>query len=199
MAESRQDPGKTGQIMKKGTFGYINHKKKTQLIKTIITFLISFTIMITGYLINDNSKQNIFTIIAVLIVLPGAKMLVGYIVVAPFHSVGEKVFKEVSAKKQGKDELLVDLVFTSPEKIMNLSFLMIKNDKIYCLSEHKKADISYMQKYLQRTVDGRELSFEFIIEKDYALFLKDLEKATEETIEQKDKEELHNLIMTILV
>jgi flagellar motor component MotA len=185
--------------MKKGNFGYLAWKKRSQLIKTMIAFFISFTVFLLGYWLNNNSKQNIFTIISVLIILPAARLLVGYIVVAPFRSVSKKRFDEVAAKKEENDELFVDLVFTSNEKIMNLSFLMLRKDCIIGLSEHKKADVKYIKEYLQRLIDGRQLPYQVQIVQDYSAFLKDLEIDNYSKDDLNNREEVHKIIMSILV
>ena len=185
--------------MKKGTFGYINQRKKSQLLKSILAFFIAFSILIFGYLINKNSMQNIFTILGMLAVLPATKVLISYIVVLPYHSVKQEAYDEVSAVKGEADQLLTDLVLTSAQKVMNLSFLLVKEDKLIGLSEHKKASEQYIQEYLQRLMDGRALPFKVKITKDYSAFLSEISNENDVVIENKDMEELHNLIMSLLV
>jgi flagellar motor component MotA len=167
--------------------------------RAMITFLVSFTVFGVGYYLNDQSRQNIFTIIAVLIILPAAKMLVGFIVMAPFHSVSKAAYDEVSNYKKENDILYSDMVFTSTDKIMNLSFLMVKGEKIYAFSEHKKGDVRYMKEYLQRLIDGRRLSYQVNICKDFKEYLHILKSNEQDHSGEKDRGELHNMIMSILV
>lgn len=185
--------------LEKGTFGYINNRKNSQMIKSVISFTIAFIIFLAGYLLNDNSKKNVFTVVAVLCILPATKILISYIVVFPFRSVGKIAYDEVKALQAKTDHLYTDLVFTSPEKIMNLSFLMVKGNKIIGLSQYKKANEKYIRKYLQQLMDDKGLPFNVKIMKNYKLFLNEIEKDTKDTVKDEISEELHKIIMSILV
>lgn len=56
-------------------YGYLNSKLKKELIKTIILFIIPISIIIFGY-IKEGTNKNIFTLIAVLGLLPAANNFV---------------------------------------------------------------------------------------------------------------------------
>lgn len=184
--------------VKKGTFGYINHYKKIQLINTLIWFGIAIAVFLFGYFMNDHSKQNIFSILAVLVILPAAKKLVGYIIFLPFHSVNSNAYEVIESKLLEGDHLYTDMVFTSPEKVMNLSYLIVTDYKIIGLTEYRKSDEGYIRDYLQKLIDGRSLHYKVIITKDYQSFLNELNTKKENTTENKDYDELHNIIMSIL-
>ena len=69
--------------VQRGDFGYIKAKKKKSLTGTLCMAAIGVAIFLTGLFLNKMSNRNIFTVIAILFVLPGAKFLVAYIVT--FH------------------------------------------------------------------------------------------------------------------
>ena len=60
---------------KRGEYGYIAARKKKTLLGTIIIALIGVAIFLVGLFLNKMSNRNLFTIIAVLAVLPAAKHL----------------------------------------------------------------------------------------------------------------------------
>ena len=61
--------------MPKGTYGYLEKKRKTELIRTILLFAIAFGIYLAGYF-STGTQQNLFTIIAVLGMLPACQRAV---------------------------------------------------------------------------------------------------------------------------
>ena len=61
--------------MPKGTYGYLAKKRKTELIRTILLFAVAFGIYLAGYF-STGTQQNLFTIIAVLGMLPACQRAV---------------------------------------------------------------------------------------------------------------------------
>ena len=107
----------------KGEAGYIQKKKKQEIIKTVIEFGLVAAIFLTGYL-TSKTRLNWLTMIAVLGCLPGAKSLVGVIMIAPHKSLDT----EKAAEIDGKAEKLVkayDMVLTSYERVMPIDSIVI--------------------------------------------------------------------------
>ena len=71
--------------MPKGSYGYLNHKRKTELIRTILFFSIAFGLYLWGYS-STGTQQNLFTILAVLGMLPACQRAV--ICVLAYKAVG---------------------------------------------------------------------------------------------------------------
>lgn len=107
-------------MLEKGSFEYINKKKKRKIIMVIAIIVIALAIFGVGLLLNKMSRANIFTVLAILCVLPWAKQLVALIVLFPYHSVSreryEKAKECVQANGLPDVKLYTDLVITSPEK-----------------------------------------------------------------------------------
>jgi hypothetical protein len=136
----------------KGDRTYMSSKRRKELIYTFVFALVGILIFLIGYYLNKKSNANIFTILAVLMVLPGAKMLTGVIVLAPFHDADEKEERAIREIMPEDSLLLSSVVFTSPEKVMNLDFLWIGDGHVYgCLGKEKQ-DLNYMQAYLSKGV-----------------------------------------------
>ncbi len=157
--------------MDKGTHGYIKYKKNKQLRDTISIALVGIIIFVIGYLLNDNSKNNVFTILAILLALPGAKMLVGYIVVAPYQSMNDKEYEQVCKVISPSIAMISDLVITSPDKVMNLDVVVVDDYQVIALLGKQGQDISYIQTYLMRTIKNQGYSFEVKVLTDFSEFL----------------------------
>lgn len=157
--------------MDKGTHGYIKYKKKKQLRDTMIIALVIISIFIAGYLLNDNSKNNVFTILAILLVLPGAKILISYIVVAPYRSMEDEKYEQVCKVLSQGVTILSDLVITSPDKVMNLDCAIIDDRHVIALQGREGQDTSYIQTYLSRTIKNQGYNCEVKVLTDFNKFL----------------------------
>ncbi|WP_312494263.1 hypothetical protein [Anaerosporobacter sp.] len=198
--------------MDKGTHGYIKYKKNKQLRDTISIALVGIIIFVIGYLLNDNSKNNIFTILAILLALPGAKMFVGYIVVAPYRSMNDKEYEQVCKMISPSVAMISDLVITSPDKVMNLDVVVVDNHQVIALQGKEGQDISYIQTYLIRTIKNQGYSFEVKVLTDFSEFLlrvKTLvtskeqvpanEKQDGDNTNSSERDEIINLLKTLNV
>lgn len=177
--------------MDKGTHGYIKYKKNKQLRDTISIALVGIIIFVVGYLLNDNSKNNVFTIIAILLALPGAKMLVGYIVVAPYRSINDKEYEQVCKVISPSVAMISDLVITSPDKVMNLDLVVVDNHHVIALLGKEGQDISYIQTYLMRTIKNQGYSLEVKVLTDFSEFIsrvKTLETSKEHVLANKKQD-----------
>lgn len=130
--------------------GYISYNKKINAIWVLAFALIGIAIFLTGYFVT-HTRANIFTVMAVLMVLPAARKMVGLFVMLPRKSVTKERFEKVK-DWCGEGTLLTDYVFTSSEKIMHLDFLLIKNGNVLAVTAPFKQDIPYMKKYLAASV-----------------------------------------------
>ena len=126
----------------KGQYGYIQYKKIYQLLMTLGCLILVMGILFGG-LMYYKTISNIMTVIAVVIVIPAAKFGVGYIVLIPY--------KEVRSDKY---TLMSDLVITSEQKIMGVTFVAIKAKRVYCFISHKKTDVVGTEKYLKEILNS---------------------------------------------
>ena len=68
------------KVKKKGEFGYIDQTKILRLLATLALLLVVAVILYTGFL-KYHSTQNVFTVMAIVSVIPTAKIAVSYLVV----------------------------------------------------------------------------------------------------------------------
>ena len=98
----------------KGEFGYLNYRKKLNLIKMIVSFAVVAAVLIIGFIVYK-TRANIFTVAAIVLVLPAAKMAVAYFVVLP-HKPADNELKEKVESKSGSLGVYYDLIFSNSKK-----------------------------------------------------------------------------------
>lgn len=134
------------QKIKKGEYGYLQKNKITQLVISLILMIIVLIIFYTGYIRYGNTK-NIFTVFAVVSVIPAAKFLVSYIVMAPHKGVESEEYEGMNQIHHA--ELLYDLLLSSPEKIFHVKIAAIRDNSVYVYVPDKKYEKIEVEKYIR--------------------------------------------------
>ncbi len=207
----------------KGSYQYIERKKKAYILKTLLYVAIGVAIYVTGLCLNRFQSNNIFTVLAILMVLPAAKALVAIVVFWPCRSVSyDRIHKVYQILKENyssiesedtvlfqpdviEDELNVyfDMVYTSSEKVMNLDVLVITTRRILGLMGREKQKLTTLQTHMQDNLEKRGLSFGVkIFDKEEAFLkaLKELKPDNPETKNnKKDRDEAIEFIEAIIV
>lgn len=140
----------------KGTkceFGYISKQKVFQSLMLLLFVLIGVGLFLTGLLITG-TRANVFTVLGILMVLPGAKRVIALVVMLPRKSVEKARYDAMKAEIKGDGVLLTDYVFTSTDKIMSFDFAIIQNQNVMGILSNKKQDVKYITEYLQKSVDS---------------------------------------------
>lgn len=179
---------------KKGSYGYINALKKSRLIQTLSLFGIVLIILLVGFLLNNNSKNNYFTIFSVLMVLPATKVAIGYIILIPFRSIDKRKYDEVKSLLPEKSSIYTDVVITSTEKIMNLDFLVILGSRVLGLKGSYKQDLAYINQYLIKGIKDRGFLYECAIYGNEKEFYKAIQLGIEKELKESTKELDHESI-----
>ncbi|MBE5961326.1 MAG: hypothetical protein E7256_08060 [Lachnospiraceae bacterium] len=187
------------QKISKGEHGYIDRRKRQQLLRTIIMFSIAAAIYITGLALNKWENTNVFTIVAALWVLPSAKFLVNYIVLAPFKTVGEEQYEKVLPLVREGDTMYTDMVFTSTEKVMDLAFLIIRGNEAVGLIGREKEDASYMEQYLKDALKKRAFAVRVTIEKKEDVFLRHIKRDATESLPEGELKRLQEFLQSLMV
>ena len=193
------------KIAVKGTFGYIDSKKRLQLLISLVLFSAVLIIFTTGYILNDKSKASYFTVLAILMVLPAAMMFVNYLILVPFHSISKNNYNEVVSRIKEGDTLYTDFVITSKQKIMYLSYLAISDTNVIGLLGREKEDLSYIENYLSTNIKMRGLPYIVTLFNDENEFLARLSSPNDNEestaiIESMDNEkDLKAFLVSIMV
>ncbi len=184
--------------LERGTFGYTNKKKNRQLLLMLLFLGLAALMFIVGLFLHDFDRANFLTILAVLMVLPMTKMLVIYIVLFPYKSVSKEMYDEVCSKVSPNAVLMTDMVITSPDKPMGLSFVVISDNQVLCMLGKAKQDITYIENYLKDSLANNKIEgFTVKVFDDYSKFLdiigtRDYEKTAKQ-------EECFKYIRTLVV
>ena len=72
--------------IKKGSPGYLDYKKRMEILRAVIYFAIVAAIILLGYS-QTHTKKNLLTVVGIVGCLPACKVLVGVITRWPYHSI----------------------------------------------------------------------------------------------------------------
>ena len=154
----------------KGTPGYLSHKKRMEIIPTIIYFGIVPAIFFLPYF-QTKTRLNLLTVVAVLGCLPAAKALVGVIVRLPYRSADRKIVADLS-EKAGHLTTCYDLVLTSTEKIMAVDCIVVSGSTIFGYTHYEKTDPEETQKHIKNILSENGFTgFTVRILREYKAFL----------------------------
>ena len=185
--------------VQRGEFGYIKARKRKALTGVLIMALIGISVFVTGLLLNKMSNRNIFTVIAILFVLPGARYLVALIVTFPYRSVEKERFDKVKKMLPEKMELYTDLVITSPEKVMHLDFIAVGNGQVIGLLGDGKQELSYVRKYLTNGVHNWGSGYKVKIVDSEKTFLGELAKVEPQEMEEEEESHVKSYLISLIV
>lgn len=183
----------------KGDRGYIETKKKRSMILVLLMALLGIIVFLVGYFLNDMSNRNIFTVLAVLFVLPGAKFLVGFIVVFPYHSVTEERYNKVSTNVGEGMQLYTDLVITSAEKVMNIDFAAVGNNQVICLVGKSGQDILYIRKYLSDGVTNWGSNYRVKVVDSEKIFINELNSIKKTEVDEEEEANVKSYLTSLIV
>lgn len=142
--------------VEKGTPGYLDYKRKAEIIRTIIYFGIVAAVFFLGYF-QTGSRLNMLTVVAVLGCLPASKALVGVITRLPYHSIDQKTVDDIRSKTPHLT-VAYDMVITSREKIMPLDCIVISGHNIFGYTHYDKVNTSELAKHISSTLKSNQYS-----------------------------------------
>lgn len=142
--------------VEKGLFEYLSYKKKWEIVKTVLLFLLSASIYLIGYLTTKTNK-NLLTIVAVLGCLPASKSAVNMIMYFRVKGCSNQV-KEKIEQSVGKLNGYYHLYFTSYDKNYDISHLVVTKNSIIAYTESKKIDEANFNKHIEQLLTKEKLN-----------------------------------------
>lgn len=185
----------------KGEAGYIDQKKKKELLKVILEFGIVLALFITGY-ITTKTRLNLLTLVAVLGCLPASKAMVGFLMLLPRKSLAKEKFDLVEKKGQHLTKLY-DMVLTSYEHVMPVESIVIQGNTICGYATNEKLDFVYLEKYMRTTLKNNKLDQVSVkMFKDFPAYIARIEAmdnlaADSAAKNKKREEEIKKIILTL--
>ena len=123
----------------KGTKHYVKTQKVYEIVRTVIYFAISLSLVAAGY-IQTGTKANLLTIVGVLGCLPACKSATEAILFLQFSSCSDETADLVEANRCGV-RTMYDCVFTTYKKCFNVSCLSVRNNTVCGYAEDPKLNI----------------------------------------------------------
>ncbi len=124
--------------LEKGQFGYLSAKKRRNLLIMIIAFALVIAFFVIGLVIFKD-KNNILTVVSIVLVLPAAKFAVAYFILLP-HASAPIYLKEAVEKVSGNLMVLYDLVLSNKVSPIGTQAVAVTDTLIIALTNETKAD-----------------------------------------------------------
>ncbi len=169
------------QKLERGEYGYLKQRKQKALSGTILMVLIGIAIFVVGLLLNKMEATNLFTVIAVCMVMPAAKYFVSYVVLFPYKPMSLETKERLASYAREKDSVLYDVVFTSSEKVMHLDCIYVTGHQIIGYTSRAKDRTQVIQEYFKKEVKNRCLS--------YAVYMATEEKQIKDRMKLRGEEQ----------
>ena len=189
------------QKLERGEYGYLKQRKNRALIGTFLMVLIGLAIFGIGLLLNKMEATNVFSVIAICMVMPAAKFFVSYVVMVPYRPITPETKERLASYAKEGDTILYDVVFTSSEKVMHLDCIYVTGHQIIGYTSRAKDNIGIIQEYLKKELKLRCSSYAVYIatqEKQIKDRMKLRGEENAETIAEA-KEEVLSMLRTFTV
>ena len=129
--------------IEKGQYGYLENQTKREIVFTVILFALAFGCLIFG-IIMTKTKNNLFTIAAVLGMLPACRYLINVIMFfrAKRHACPKEVYQEITQIIDGKDcpAIAYDLYMTSEKALFPIYCMASINNTLVGYTVYNKFD-----------------------------------------------------------
>ena len=180
--------------MIKGKYGYIKAKRNNLIKWLVIDVLFAIILFVIGLFLNGFSKANVFTIFAMLFTIPGAKIVVSMVVIAPFKALDRESYSVLNKEVGDSKSVLYDLVLTSPEKIMYIESMCITNEAYVILPNiNKRLDREHMEKYIKKHMSNYGYEKNVVIVEDKKEYLDKVD------INQLEVKEIDDIVKTLMI
>lgn len=140
----------------KGNPGYIQKRKRTVIIKTILQFGIVIALLLLG-IMETKSRLNLLTLVAVLGCLPASKSLVEVIMIFPHRTIAVDTANEIQ-EKTSYLTVTYDLVLTSEKHIMPIDCVVISDNTICGYTSNEKTDIIFAAKHIKQILYANQFT-----------------------------------------
>lgn len=182
----------------KGQLGYIEYIKKIRLILCIAGLIIILADFFTGLIITG-TRNNLFTVVAIVLALPVGKFLATYLVFVKYQSTPEIFAKKVNDKNL-EYAVAYDCVFSTKEKIVPAYCAVMGPDFVLCYSDDKKADRKQFENNLEAFVKAGKVKVKVTLLTEENAFFNRLDqlKANTKEITDYDRETIEMVRASVL-
>ncbi|MCM1308581.1 MAG: hypothetical protein NC223_08285 [Butyrivibrio sp.] len=176
--------------IQKGERGYLRSRKIRLGIGSLCGFLLMVLIYLTGYLIYGTVK-NYVTILAVLVILPTAKIFVQYLLLPWKCRAPEEEYKELAALCLPL-KLYCELLITAQEKSFEIMYLLIGGDEsIIAYTANPKSESGRFEKGVTNFLNYYEFDSKVKLFTDLGQFKKRAKQLAARSAELTDEQREH--------
>ena len=136
----------------KGSYGYYSYEKKRRVAIVAFLFGLCLLIFFTG-LIMTGTRKNLFTLVAILGVLPAAKWTVSMIMILLQKSIDPKVV-EITEEIAGDLTHGYELCVTAYEGRLSLDAVVVCGNNIAAYSIAEKGKFDFMETHVRKILHG---------------------------------------------
>lgn len=156
--------------VEKGNWGYVNYRKKINLIIMLAAFLVVIGVFVLGLILNKMDRNNIFTVASVVLVLPAAKFAVAYLVVSP-HKGADEALKNKIEKSSGDLTVCYDCIMSNTKKPICAQAVIISDSVVCAYTCDEKADNRLFETSLQEFMKNDKLNVAVTLYKEEKTFI----------------------------
>lgn len=135
--------------IQKGDFGYISSQKKKRLLLTLVLFAIPLMIFFTG-LIQTKTRNNLFTVVALLGCLPACKCAVGMIMMWMRKPMKRETYEKI-LPHTGNLVMSYEMYLTTYQKSEFVDAFAVCGSMVVGYAENpKEKNMAYMEEHVQK-------------------------------------------------
>ena len=180
-------------------YGRIRWEKRKLFVGVLSMIAIGIAIFVLGLFLNKFEKRNIFTVVAILFVLPMARYLATLLIMLPHKTPERTLFDQVQKVQPKGSILLSDYLFTSSQCPMCLSFFVLTGHELIGLTESKKEKSDKIRDFLSGELKRREIPGKVVLYDDKNRFTDALKMIPEATKTEEDMQELLEFLRSLAV
>ncbi len=139
--------------VKKGNYGYIRSQKLVRFLRSLAALALPLAFFIVGLVLNDGDRKSIYTVIAIVGVIPACMSITGMIMMWLRKPMEEELYQEISSRA-GDLTMAYELYLTTYEKNLFLDATAICGEHVACFTHEKKEhwELTEMQKHIESTM-----------------------------------------------
>ena len=131
--------------------GYLTNRKRKLFMNVALNVLSAVIIFIAGLLLNKMQPRNIFSVLALLFVLPVGRSLATYFILLPYKELKPDCLSKAEEVIKNRGILLYSPVFTSAENVMHLDLIAVFKGRILGYKEKMGKSVRNEYDYKKKT------------------------------------------------
>ena len=134
----------------KGTFGYIRKQRTFEIVKTVILFAMALGIFFIGYF-TLGTKKSLWSVLAVLALLPACKSLVGVIMLMRFSSLPKEKYERLQACTGGIASVFENILTTS-SRTFYIDVISCTKGNVIAFAKLSSADVALVKEHVENVL-----------------------------------------------